>query len=84
MYGKLIKHMRTESGLSQTELAKRINIAQNSLSAFELNVREAKLDLIVKIAEVCDYEVLFRDKNSNEIYDVSGKMNIDIEIVKKR
>jgi len=73
MYGNLIKHMRTESGLSQSELAKIVGIAQNSLSAFELNVREAKFELVVRIAEACDFEVILKDTNSNEEIVVKKK-----------
>ncbi|HBE84289.1 MAG TPA: XRE family transcriptional regulator, partial [Lachnoclostridium sp.] len=39
MIGDMIKLMRIESGISQTELAKEIGIAQNSLSEKEHNKR---------------------------------------------
>jgi len=83
MIGDMIKLMRIESGISQTELAKEIGIAQNSLSEIEHNKRPPKLETVCKIAEICEFEIMFTDKNNNLAYDTNGKLLKNIDIMKK-
>lgn len=83
MIGNMIKLMRIESGISQTELAKEIGIAQNSLSKIEHNKRPPKFETVCKIAEICEFEIMFTDKNNNLAYDTNGKLLKNIDIVKK-
>lgn len=70
MYGYLLKYMREQSGMSQTVLSKKVGIAQNSLSAFELDVREPRLEIVDRIADACDFELLLKDKNSDEVIPI--------------
>lgn len=79
----MIKLMRIESGISQTELAKEVGIAQNSLSEIEHNKRPPKFETVCKIAEICEYEILFTDKNNNLAYDTCGKSLKSIDIIRK-
>lgn len=46
-----IAELRKKCGLSQSELAAKIGVAQNTLSQYETNVRTPKHDTILKIAE---------------------------------
>ena len=46
-----IAELRKKSGLSQSELATKVGIAQNTLSQYETNLRNPKHDIILKIAE---------------------------------
>lgn len=83
MIGDTIKLMRMESGISQTELAKEVGIAQNSLSEIEHNKRPPKFETACKIAEICEFEIIFTDKNNNLAYDTSGKLLKHIDIMRK-
>lgn len=49
--GKRIKKLREEAGLSQKELAKRLNISNTTLSQYETGQRVPSDDIKIKIAE---------------------------------
>jgi transcriptional regulator with XRE-family HTH domain len=83
MIGETIKLMRLESGISQTELAREAGIAQNSLSEIERNKRQPKFEAVCKIAELCEFEIIFIDKNSNLAYGIDGTLIEDIDIIRK-
>ena len=62
----LIKHMREISGYSQIELAKKLGIAQTTLSGYETNYSEPNFVIVLQIADICDFEIICSDKSSNE------------------
>nr|WP_249219914.1 helix-turn-helix transcriptional regulator [Bacillus licheniformis] len=49
--GKRITSLRKQSGLTQEELAKKLNITRSALSQYELGTREPNYDLLIKIAD---------------------------------
>ena len=65
MIGNIIKKMRKEKGLSQKELAKKLNIAQTTLSGYETNYSNPVFSTINEIAKICDYEIIFKKKERN-------------------
>ncbi len=66
MINKVLKYMRTEKQLNQTQLAKKLNIAQTTLSGYETKYSNPTYEIIEEIAEACDYEIIFRNKNTKE------------------
>ena len=66
MIGKRIKQMRTMAGFSQAELSKNLGIAQNTLSGYETGFSMPNYDMVEKIATLCEFEILFLDKNNEE------------------
>ena len=60
MIGKLLKIIRTDKGLKQSELAEKLNIAQTTLSGYETNYSNPKFEIIEEFANNCDYEIVFR------------------------
>lgn len=62
MIGEIIKKMRKESGYSQKELAKKLNIAQTTLSGYETNYSNPIFSTILDIANACGYEIKFIKK----------------------
>ena len=67
MIGKRIKQMRIASGFSQAELSGKLGIAQNTLSGYETGCSMPNYDMIEKIATLCEFDIIFLDKNSNEM-----------------
>ena len=72
---QLIRYMREASGFSQKDLANRLGIAQTTLSGYETGYSEPNFTLIQKIAEICDFDILFLDKTSNVMYRISSGKN---------
>lgn len=66
MIGKVIAHMRKSSGMKQGELAKEVGIALSTLSGYEIGNSQPNFAMVDKIAEACDFQIVFRDKNSDE------------------
>lgn len=49
-YGNYIREKRIDRGLSQAEVAKRLNISQVAYGRYELGLRDVSVDMIFKIA----------------------------------
>lgn len=50
-YNVVLKELRTEKKLTQTELAKIINISQRAYSFYEKGEREPSIETILKLAD---------------------------------
>ena len=66
MLGERIKKMRIAAGFSQIKLAKKLGIAQSTLSGYETNFSMPNYDIIEKIAKICEFDIAFIDKNNGE------------------
>ena len=51
-FGSRLKRLRKQRGLTQKELAKRINKSASAISSYELNVQIPPVDILVSIAYV--------------------------------
>lgn len=49
--------MRKKAGLTQEELAKKLNVTRSALSQYELGTREPNYDLLLKIADFFEVTV---------------------------
>lgn len=66
MIGKILKYIRKEKGLTQKQLADILNIAQTTLSGYETRYSNPTFEEIEKIANTCNYEIIFRNKDNKE------------------
>lgn len=76
MIGKMLKKMRTESGMNQVDLANLLSINQTTLSGWERGYREPTFSSIQKIADMCDFKIYFennRTKEKTEMKDLNRK-----------
>lgn len=62
MIGKIIKTMRREKGYTQEELAELTFLGRSTLSDYERMKTDINFETIEKIANVCDYEIVFINK----------------------
>lgn len=60
MVGKIIKTMRKMANYSQTELARKCNIAVSTLSGYETGYREPTFEILNTIAIECGFEIQFK------------------------
>ena len=69
--GRRIQKIRKQKGLTQEQLAERVNISPHYLSALERGVYNIKLDLLVDILNVlnCSADEVFQD-----VVDSSSKI----------
>lgn len=61
--GQKIKELRLEKGLSQSQLAKRINVSQKAIDYWERNINEPKASYIILLVNF--FEITF-DEFFNE------------------
>lgn len=84
MIGKMLKMLRSNKGYNQTELAEKLNIAQTTLSGYETNYSNPNFETIEEIAKICDFEIIFRNKNTNEEYTTENIVRKDIDRKKQK
>ncbi len=64
-FGKQLKDLRIEKGLSQRELGKVFNVCNQTISFWETGSREPDLDTLVEIAHYFDVSIdSLLDKNN--------------------
>ena len=54
-FGNFIKERRIEKGLSQEEVAKMLNIRQQTYGRYELGLREPGLQVILELSKILDF-----------------------------
>ncbi|MDL2218225.1 helix-turn-helix domain-containing protein, partial [Christensenellaceae bacterium OttesenSCG-928-M15] len=69
----IIKHMREEAGLSQKQLADKLEVARTTISGYELGRNIPNFNTVKAIAKICDFEIIFKDTNNEEIIAVKKK-----------
>ncbi len=62
--GALIRDARERAGLSQTELARRADVAQSVISAYESDRREPGLAMLTKLVEAAGHELVIEARPS--------------------
>ncbi len=59
-----LKHQRKENKRSQVDVAAKIGIQQQTISSFERNSTQAKIDTLFRILNELDLEFQLNDKSS--------------------
>lgn len=79
MIGKALKYMRIKKGLSQEQLGKITNIGRSTISDYEREKTDINFDNIEKIANTCDFEIIFKNKKEkNEYWQIKEIKRKDI------
>lgn len=74
MISDILKYLRKSKKLKQSEVASIANIAVSTISGYETNYSQPTFEMIEKIADICGYDIIFRNRKTE--YEVSTK-NID-------
>lgn len=74
MISDILKYLRKSKKLKQSEVASIANIAVSTISGYESNYSQPTFEMIEKIADICGYDIIFRDRKTE--YEVTSK-NID-------
>jgi HTH-type transcriptional regulator/antitoxin HipB len=62
----LLHAARKSAGLSQTELARRMNLSQSRMSAMELDPASIRLDQLLSICATLQLELVIQTKQTSE------------------
>lgn len=73
MIGNILKNMRLSANLSQKNLAKKLNLADTTISSYERENSQPDFETILKIADICGFE--FRIINQERQLTTVEKMS---------
>lgn len=62
MISEILKYLRKSKGFKQIDIAKKINSSISTISGYETNYSQPTFDTILKIADICGYDVIFKDR----------------------
>lgn len=91
-FGDKLRSLRTEAGMTQTDLAKRLNITKSVVSYYELQERTPSPDVLIKLADIfhvsTDYLLGINHKKMIDVSDLSEEdmrfLLITIETLRKK
>ncbi len=91
-FGDKLKMLRTNAGMTQTDLAKRLNITKSVVSYYELQERTPSPDVLIKLADIfhvsTDYLLGINHKKMIDVSDLSDEdmrfLLITIETLRKK
>lgn len=91
-FGEKLKTLRTEAGMTQTELAKRLSITKSVVSYYELQERTPSPCVLVQLADIfhvtTDYLLGIDHKKMIDVSDLSDEdmhfLLITIETLRKK
>lgn len=78
MIGKALKYMRLKNNYCQEDIAKQINIRSNALSQYETGTRQPTFETIEKIADLCNFDIYFQNRNTKETFKLKDINRKDI------
>ena len=91
-FGDKLKTLRTEAGMTQTELAKRLSITKSVVSYYELQERTPSPDVLIQLADIfhvtTDYLLGIDHKKMIDVSDLSDEdmhfLLVTIETLRKK
>lgn len=73
--GARIKHARLEEGLSQKQLAQKVQLSDKAISSYEVDRAEPSLDMLKKIGKATNRPVrYFLDETAQAEVDLKAKL----------
>ena len=84
MYGKMMRFMRLEAKLRQTDLSRELNVSDSTLAHYESEYWYVSLEMVDKIANACEFEMIFVNKRNKKVYGFKDveRMNYDSRVKK--
>lgn len=91
-FGDKLRTLRTEAGMTQTELARRLNITKSVVSYYELQERTPSPDVLIKLAGIfhvtTDYLLGIEHKKMIDVSDLTDEdmrfLLVTIETLRKK
>ncbi len=70
MIGIILRNMRKIRGLTQAQIGKKLDLAENTISNYETEYSNPTFNTIKKMVDVCDFKIQFVDKKSKKVYSI--------------
>lgn len=70
MVGMILRNIRKIRGITQSEIGKELNLAENTISNYETEYSNPTFNTIKKFINFCDFDIQFVDNKSNKIYSI--------------
>ncbi len=70
MIGIILKNIRKIRKLTQIQIGKELNLAENTISNYETEYSNPNFDTIYKFITTCDFDIEFIDKKSKKHYTI--------------
>lgn len=91
-FGDKLRTLRTEAGMTQTELARRLNITKSVVSYYELQERTPSPDVLIKLAGIfhvtTDYLLGIEHNKMIDVSDLTDEdmrfLLVTIETLRKK
>lgn len=91
-FGKKLKSLRTEAGMTQADLTKRLSITKSVVSYYELQERTPSPDVLIQLADIfhvtTDYLLGIDHRKMIDISDLSDEdmrfLLITVETLRKK
>lgn len=75
LIGDRIKEIRMHYGMTQTELADKLNLSKSIISAYENNIRGISIDVLLKLSELFNVSVSYFLEEAD---DSTQRLTVDI------
>lgn len=78
MIGQMLRNIRKIKKLTQNQLGKKINLAENTISNYENEQISISFETAIKFINSCDFDIAIIDKTNNKVYtieDLSKEMD---------
>jgi len=70
MIDKILKNVRKTRGLTQANIGKKLNFADNTISGYETGKTNPTFITIKKFLDVCNFDMQFIDKENERVYTI--------------
>ncbi len=68
MVGQILRNIRKIRKLTQFQVGKEINLAENTISNYETEYSNPTFETIIKFIDVCDFDIQFVDRKCKKTY----------------
>lgn len=68
MIGMVLRNIRKIRGLTQIQVGKKLNLADNTISNYETEYSSPNFDTIKEFINVCDFDIKFVDRKTKKEY----------------
>ena len=70
MIGIILRNIRKMKGLTQSNIGKKLNLSESTISNYETEYSSPNFDTIKSIIDVCNFEIQLVDKDRKKVYNI--------------